>query len=187
MISLFSKIFSSRKSKSKRQPANAFSFPNQLSLQKLEDRITPAIGSLVGSTLTIDYTATGTTAETVTATNDGTNITLTGDITGITSFTTSNITKISITNSGTSTNQTFNLDGSAGYVLQSGLSSAGVDFVNITTSIDSSTGLNANITVSDATSIYLNADISSGSGNITLDADTGTNQPGNITGVFING
>ena len=187
MISLFSKIFSSRKSKSKRQPANAFSFPNQHALQKLEDRITPAIGSLVGSTLTIDYTATGTTAETVTATNDGTNITLTGDITGTTSFTTSNITKISITNSGTSTNQTFNLDGSAGYVLQNGLGSAGVDVVNITTSIDSSTGLNANITVSDATSIFLNADISSGSGNITLDADTGTTQPGNITGVFING
>ena len=112
---------------------------------------------------------------------------MTGDITGTTSFTTINITKISITNSGTSTNQTFNLDGSAGYVLQNGLGSSGVDVVNITTSIDSSTGLNANITVSDATSIFLNADISSGSGNITLDADTGTTRPGNITGVFING
>jgi fibronectin-binding autotransporter adhesin len=187
MISLFSKIFSSRKSKSKRQPANAFSFPNQLSLQKLEDRITPAIGSLVGTTLTIDYTATGTTAETVSATNDGTNITLTGDITGTTSFTTSNITKISITNSGTSTNQTFNLDGSAGYNLQNGLNSAGVDVVNINKSVDSSTGVNANITISDAIKITVIDDISSGSGNITLDADNGTSQPGSFNGVFIDG
>src|SRR4029077_9672799 len=94
----------------------------RLRLLRLEDRLAPATASLASGVLTINYTATGTTAEAVTLTNNGTNIALTGNISGTTNPTTASVTKIVVTASGNSNNQSITMAGTASYTLSGGLS-----------------------------------------------------------------
>lgn len=186
MISLFSKIFSSRKSKSKRPPANAFSFPNQLSLQPLEDRITPAVSaSFNGGILSVDLSAN----------NDSAYLQVVGGFiqvgtssgaSDVYSNTTNVVSKVIISDTavGSATNQYVELNGSNTFTLSNGFSSSGIEKVAINQIVSTTS---ADINVIAPNWIAVAADLTTTSGNITLDAESGTQQTGNFTGVFMNG
>ncbi len=88
----------------------------------LEDRTLLAAASLdIDGVLTIDFTATGTTAENVTVTNTGANIVLTGNVTGTSSFTTADVERIEVTASGGSNAQSLTFAQNTDFNLPDGL------------------------------------------------------------------
>jgi fibronectin-binding autotransporter adhesin len=186
MISLFSKIFSSRKSKSKRPPANAFSFPNQLSLQALEDRITPAVSaSFNGGILNVDLSANSDSAY-LRVVSGFIQVGTSSGASDVYSNTTNVVSKVIIsdTAAGGATNQYVELNGSNTFTLSNGFSSSGIEQVYIN-QIVSTTSADINVIAPNWISVA--ADLTTTSGNITLDAESGTQQTGNFTGVTIGG
>jgi len=82
MLSIFSKWFGNKKSAKKNPKVNCLKDISRLPrVEILEDRTTPAVANLVAGVLTIDFQTVDSTTEAVVATNDGTSITLTGDVT----------------------------------------------------------------------------------------------------------
>jgi len=158
----------------KRRPQLTNAAKVRLLLQPLEDRVTPAIASLSSGVLTINFASTGTSVEVVTATNDGTNIVLTGDVTGSTSIPVATVTAIAATDSGGSTAQTLFFAGSQAYLLTGGLSSVGIDTVTFGNGLAATGG--ASIAVSAGVISLPNpaSDLSTtGTGTITLSAKNG--------------
>src|SRR5436190_1617795 len=84
----------------------------RLSLQRLENRITPAAADWTNGVLTINYTASGTTTEAVMLANDGANIVLSGDVTGSLTNPTSAVTQVVVMAGGSSTAQSLTVTGS---------------------------------------------------------------------------
>ena len=105
--------------------------------ERLEDRALLAAASLVGTELRIDYTATGATAEAVTVTSDGTTITLTGDVTGTTTFAQTSVDNFTASDSGGSTAQALTL-GAGNTISFADFSSSGVETVTLNTAITAS-------------------------------------------------
>ena len=186
---------------------------HRLTLERCESRIAPATATLSNGVLTIDFTATGTTAESVTLTNDGTNIALTGDVSGDTFVPQGSVTKLAAQDSGGGTAQGLYFDGDAQFnfseMICTGVSSvtistpikvtgSGVLFVEVTRSIqvfshlqttDGNLTLVANqqdpATLGTFHGIEVSAaTIGSSTGAITLKGRCG-GQPGSSIGVYL--
>src|SRR4051794_20258042 len=96
----------------------------KLRLEVLEDRTAPAVATLSAGVLTIDYSAAAGTAEAVVVTNNGSTISLTGNVSGATSNAVGNVTRIAVTDSSSgNANQSVTFAGNQAYSLSSGLSS----------------------------------------------------------------
>ena len=106
------------------------------SVEALEHRCVLAAATLSAGNLLIDFTATGTTAEAVTVSNNRTNITLTGSVSGGTTFSTSLVNQITVTDGGGSSAQTLTFNNGTALNLPNGLTSIGVETVNLNNSID---------------------------------------------------
>src|SRR5437016_2565330 len=96
-------------------------------LEACEARIAPATATLSSGVLTIDYTAAGFTAEAVTLTNNGTNITLTGNIAGATTNPVASVNRIVLQDSGGGTAQSATLTGTSAFSLSGGLSCSDIE------------------------------------------------------------
>ncbi|MFL5327753.1 MAG: beta strand repeat-containing protein [Gemmataceae bacterium] len=146
--------------------------------------MTPATAAVAANTLTINFTATGAIAESVTVNNDGTNISLTGNISGTTTTATANVTKIVFQDSGGGTNQAISFTGTAPFILSSGLDGIGVDTVAVSNEIDvtgsSTLSINAPVTLS------VDGNLSTVSGPLTLKANQGaTASSGGFDGIDV--
>ncbi|MFL5331586.1 MAG: beta strand repeat-containing protein, partial [Gemmataceae bacterium] len=142
-------------------------------LQRMESRLAPATATLASGVLTIDYTATGIATEAVTIGDNGTNITLSGNVSGATSNPVGSVSKIVAQDSGGSTGQTVTFLGT--FSLSGGLSSTGIETAIITATINAtSTGsisITAPKTIQMGSSGGASGALSSVSGNITLSAN----------------
>jgi hypothetical protein len=138
--------------------------------ESLEGRALLANASLVGNDLQIDFTFTGSTAEAVTIASDGTNYTLGGDITGTTSFSVASVNKITLSASGNSTAQSMTFQGGTTFTLSQGLASTGVDSVTVSQAINAGGG-SAAISVTAPGAIDIAANLTAGSGGVTLNAN----------------
>ncbi|MFZ9793808.1 MAG: hypothetical protein ACO3F3_15875, partial [Gemmataceae bacterium] len=107
MLSIFSKWFGNKKSAKKNTKVARLKDISRLPrVEILEDRTTPAVANLVGGILTIDFQTVDSTTEAVVATNDGTSITLTGDVTGAQlSFLIGDVNQLVVGDSGAGTSQ----------------------------------------------------------------------------------
>ncbi|MCS6978295.1 MAG: tandem-95 repeat protein [Gemmatales bacterium] len=103
------------------------------SLEQLEDRLAPANAVLNGDNLTITFIEDD---EEVIVSNDGTNITLAGDVSGTTSFNTASVNRITITASGSSMNQSITFASGSHFTLSGGITSTGVEWVTLEGSLD---------------------------------------------------
>ncbi len=154
-----------------------------LQIDVLEERLTPATGSFNSTTgtITFNYTATGSTAESVTLTNNGSTISATGNVTGTISFTTSTVKAVLITASGNSTGQGLTFAGTASYSLSSGISISGIDSVTVDAGLN--TGV-SNILMTLGNGIAINSPITTSTGNITIYANNGaTSSIGDFYGI----
>ena len=154
-----------------------------LQIDVLEERLTPATGSFNSTTgtITFNYTATGSTAENVTLTNNGSTISATGNVTGTKSFTTSTVKAVLITASGNSTGQGLTFAGTASYSLSSGISISGIDSVTVDAGLN--TGV-SNILMTLGNGIAINSPITTSTGNITIYANNGaTSSIGDFYGI----
>ena len=142
------------------------------------------MATLSAGTLTIDYTASGTTSETVTLTNDGTNINLTGNVTGAIVNPVGSVNKIVVQDSGGGTNQRLTLAGTADYSLSAGLQISGVDILTVARAINASG--TSNIAIAATNLVSIEAQISLVDGDLTLNSQTidieaGLSSGGDIT------
>ena len=104
----------------------------QLALERMEDRTTPATANLVGSTLNINFTATG---DQVAASFDGSVIQLTGSFASTPSpF--SGVDRIVIQDSGNLSGQKMTFTGTTPFSLPNGLASTGVETVIFNQAVD---------------------------------------------------
>src|SRR5262245_48124166 len=95
--------------------------PARLRVELLEDRLTPAVASLSSSgVLTIDFTAAPAAAESVTVTNTGLEIILTGNVSGATSSLVDRVSRIVVADSGGSTDQLVTFGGPVAFALSGG-------------------------------------------------------------------
>ncbi|MFL5329708.1 MAG: beta strand repeat-containing protein [Gemmataceae bacterium] len=157
-------------------------------LERCEQRIAPAIATLANGVLTIDYTATGTTSESVTVTNTDNFISLSGNIVGATSNLTTDVGAIAVHDIGGSNNQSLSLTGNYPFTftLSGGLSCTDVETVLITRPIKV-LGLSS-LSVSAPKMIVVSASVTSVDGNISLSANQ-QNIPtsGNFPGIDVGG
>jgi len=149
----------------------------------LEDRALLANASLVGNDLQIDFTFTGSTSEAVTIASDGTNYTLGGDITGTTSFSVASVNKITLSASGNGTAQSMTFQGGTTFTLSQGLASTGVDSVTVSRAINAGGG-SAAISVTAPGAIDIAANLTAGSGGVTLNANAAA-ATGNLNAVTV--
>ncbi len=98
-------------------------------LQLLENRLAPATTSFASNILTVNFTAA---SETVTIANNGTNVTVgsSGTVTGTTSFTSSTVLGLVVTDTGNLASQVLDLNGPSVFTFSKGLSISGVETVN---------------------------------------------------------
>ena len=151
--------------------------------ESLEGRALLANASLVGNDLQIDFTFTGSTAEAVTIASDGTNYTLGGDITGTTSFSVASVNKITLSASGNSTAQSMTFQGGTAFTLSQGLASTGVDSVTVSQVINAGGG-SAAISMTTPGAIDIAANLTAGSGGVTLNANAAA-ATGNLSAVTV--
>ncbi len=143
-------------------------------VEPLEDRIAPAITAFSSGVLSLSLNFAN---EAVTLSHDGTNITIssTQTLTGAgTSFSSSAVHKIIVTDSGAMSGQSFTFAAGTAISLSDGLSNTGVETVTFNNTIDASSGSSA-ISVAASTAIVTNANLTAGSGGVSLTA-------GNISG-----
>jgi len=131
----------------------------------MESRLVPAMAVTSGGVLTINYTATGTTSENVTVADDGVNIVLSGNVTGSTTLPVGAVAKIAVQDNGGSNSQSLTFAGTASFKLSGGISSNGIETVNVDNAI-TTTG-NAPISII-CGSIANSAAMMTAGGSITL-------------------
>lgn len=132
----------------------------------LEDRRLLAATSLNNGILTVDYSAT---AEAVSLANNGTNITLTSNapITGAgATFPTSQVSRLVITDSGNRSNQALTFSSGTPLELSGGLSSSGVETVNVNNAITATGSSSIDITAPHNIEIFKN--LTGGNGGVDL-------------------
>ncbi len=139
---------------------------HRLTLERCESRIAPATATLVSGVLTIDFTATGTTTENVTVTNDGTNISLTGNVTGAKVNPVGDVSRIVVQDTSAGTAQSVTFAGSAAYSLADGLQIDGVEFATVNVAV--STANLAPISISATKSVTVSANLATIDGAISL-------------------
>src|SRR5262245_10061289 len=112
-------------------PTNSRRRTSWRAIECLEFRIVPATATLSAGVLAVDYTATGSTVESVAFTDDGTNIILSGNVTGSLSNPVVSVNQIILTASGSSNTQSATFAGAAPFSLSGGISSSNVETINI--------------------------------------------------------
>ncbi len=147
-----------------------------LRLEMLESRVNPAIATLIGGTLTLDYTFNGTTPENVQmmvlpSTSMDDFLAFSGDISGNKTFLQKDVTKIDLIASGASTDQNFifkpNGTMYSSVFLKNGFSSTGVDTISIKQTIDTSFGSGAINIIAEKT-VSITGKLLSGGGGINI-------------------
>ena len=137
------------------------------SVELLDVRLLLAATTFNGGILTVDVNSAN---EAAILTNDGTDIVLTSNQaitgTGGSSFSTADVTKIMITNINNSTGQSIVFAGTAVYSLSGGLASSGVETNTFNVGV-TATGA-ASISVTAPQSIIVNANLTGGTGGMTL-------------------
>jgi hypothetical protein len=157
-----------------------------LHLLQLEDRLAPAVtASLVGSTLTVSFSAAGDVAF-LEIDSGNLEVGTTFGNNDVFSTLASNVTKIVLQDTGSNANQsaTFVLNSSS-FTLSDGLQSTGVETVIFNAAVNAGGG-SAAINVNASTQIVVNplADLTGGSGGVTLIGGSGT-FAGNAIGVTL--
>ena len=139
---------------------------------------------MAAGVLTIDYTATGATAESVTIDAGFSSITLSGDISGSINNPNASVSKIVVQDSGGSNAQSVTFTGSSFFVLSNGLSVNNVETVSVKRSI-SVTGAGS-LSIIAPRNISVTASLSSVNGDLVLKANRQvTPASGNYFGVSI--
>src|SRR3954465_4384111 len=98
-------------------------------LTRLEDRLTPASATLTAGVLTVSYTATGTTVESATLSNDGSAIALDDGGPVSQEFLAAAVNRIVVQDTGGGTQQALTFAGSVPFTLPGGLTAAGVESI----------------------------------------------------------
>jgi hypothetical protein len=110
------------------------------SLQYLEDRRMLASATLDSGVLSVDFLATDATAESITVSNDGVSISVSGSIAGgSANFVAANVQRIVARDVGGGGNQSLSLGGAAPFSLSGGLATSGLETVNVNNTVSSST------------------------------------------------
>ena len=146
---------------------------HRLTLERCEQRIAPATAVLSSGVLTIDFTATGSTSESVTvARSSATSITVTGVVGSPVNFPIGSVTSIVGTDSGGSDNQVLTIQGPSSPInLSGGLSVTGVESVLIDVSINGTAAGAISITAPKTIEIGFGINLTTVSGNINLNAN----------------
>lgn len=159
---------------------------NPLVLECLEGRLTPAIGGFDPNTglVWLEYTSTTMDVETVTLTNNGTNITATGNVSGTTDFTTSSVKGFRVWSSGGGGAQILTIAGTSGYSLPSGVQCVyGIDSLAINAAVSTDT---SDFSVATWKGVAITAPVTTTTGTISITANIYTLKgPGNYSGVSI--
>ncbi len=140
-------------------------------VEPLEPRAMLAATAFDTGTLTIDFSAAD---ETVTLSNNGTNITVasTDTVTGAgNTFTTGTVTRVVVTDSGNFGNQAFAISGSANYSLSGGLDVTGAERFQLSRAVATATA-GASVVVSEQMDLF--AALTATDGNIFLSANQQT-------------
>ena len=105
-------------------------------IEALEVRALLATANLTDGVLSIQFTATGATAEAVTLVSDGTNLTLTGITSGGSVFGVGQVQAIVVQDSGGSSGQSFTILAGSGLNLSEGFTSTGVETFTLNARLD---------------------------------------------------
>lgn len=184
MFQFFSKWFSASNSKTIKNPRKASSSSNPLpKIEFLEDRTTPANITFASGVLTLDFTNSDSTSESVIITNDGTTIDVSGDATGSQlSFAINDVNQILLQDSGGGSAQSAKFTGSSVFNLSGGLASIGVDSIEVTQDISSAS---SDISIETSQSLQVSAKLTTTTGAIFL-KNTGSSLI-NDAGIIITG
>jgi hypothetical protein len=140
----------------------------RLTLQSCEERLAPAVATLSSGVLAIEFTASGVSSESVFVSNDGTNISLTGTVSGSTVNPTGSVSRIVVQDTGGSTSQSIVFLGSSDYSLSGGLQFSGAETVTFNRATNVSSA--AAVSIAASQKIDLNANLTSENSDLMLAA-----------------
>gem|GEM_PF-304668 len=166
MFHFLSQWFTASNSKTIKNPRKAFYSKTLPKIEFLEDRTTPANITFASGVLTLDFTNTDSTSESVIVTNNGTTIDISGDANGSQlSFDIKDVNQIVVQDSGGGSAQSAKFTGSSGFNLSGGFASSGVDSIEINQEISSAT---SGISIETSQSLEVSAKLTSTTGDIVL-------------------
>jgi len=182
MFNFLSKWFATSNSKAIKNPRKASSsstsFPK---IEFLEDRTTPANITFASGLLTLDFTNSDSTSESVIVTNNGTTIDVSGDANGSQlSFAINDVNQIVLQDSGGGSAQSAKFTGSSAFTLSGGFSSKGVDSIEVNQEISSAT---SDISIETSQMLKVSAKLTTTTGDIFL-KNTGSSAK-NDAGIII--
>ena len=182
MFHFLSKWFSVSNSKTIKNPRKPSSSLNSLpKIEFLEDRTTPANITFASGVLTLDFTNSDSTSESVIITNDGTTIDVSGDATGSQlSFAISDVNQVVLQDSGGGSAQSAKFTGSSAFNLSGGFASLGVDSIEVAQEISSAA---SDISIETSQSLQVSAKLTTTTGDIFL-KNTGSSTK-NDAGIII--
>jgi len=172
MFHFLSKWFATSNSKAIKNPRKASSSSNSLpKIEFLEDRTTPANITFASGVLTLDFTNSDSTSESVIVTNNGTTIDVSGDANGSQlSFAINDVNQITVQDSGGGSAQSAKFTGSSAFTLSGGFSSKGVDSIEVNQEISSAT---SDISIETSQMLKVSAKLTTTMGDVFL-KNTGT-------------
>jgi len=182
MFHFLSKWFATSNSKTIKNPRKASSSSNSLpKIEFLEDRTTPANITFASGVLTLDFSNSDSTSESVIVTNNGTTIDVSGDATGSQlSFAINDVNQITVQDSGGGSAQAAKFTGSSAFNLSGGFSSKGVESIEVNQEISSAT---SNINIETSQKLNVSAKLTTTTGDVFL-KNTGTSSS-NDAGIII--
>jgi hypothetical protein len=182
MFDFISKWFATSNSKTIKNPRKASSSLKLLpKIEFLEDRTTPANITFASGVLTLDFTNSDSTSESVIVTNNGTTIDISGDANGSQlSFAINDVNQIVLQDSGGGSAQSAKFAGSSPFTLSGGLSSKGVDSIEVNQEISSAT---SDISIETSQMLKVSAKLTTTTGDVFL-KNTGTSSS-NDAGIII--
>ena len=182
MFHFLSKWFATSNPKAIKNPRKASSSLKLLpKIEFLEDRTTPANITFASGLLTLDFTNSDSTSESVIVTNNGTTIDISGDANGSQlSFAINDVNHITVQDSGGGSAQSAKFTGSSAFTLSGGFSSKGVDSIEVNQEISSAT---SDISIETSQMLKVSAKLTTTSGDVFL-KNTGTSSS-NDAGIII--
>ena len=182
MFHFLSKWFATSNSKAIKNPRKASSSLNLLpKIEFLEDRTTPANITFASGVLTLDFTNSDSTSESVIVTNNGTTIDISGDANGSQlSFAINDVNQIVLQDSGGGSAQSAKFTGSSAFTLSGGFSNKGVDSIEVNQEISSAT---SDISIETSQMLKVSAKLTTTTGDVFL-KNTGTSSS-NDAGIII--
>ena len=182
MFQFLSKWFATSNSKAIKNPRKASSSLKLLpKIEFLEDRTTPANITFASGVLTLDFTNSDSTSESVIVTNNGTTIDVSGDANGSQlSFAINDVNQITVQDSGSGSAQAAKFTGSSAFNLSGGFSSKGVESIEVNQEISSAA---SDISIETSQMLKVSAKLTTTMGDIFL-KNTGTSSS-NDAGITI--